>query len=203
MRGFYEYLRDHIETEIPTLKVELWNDQFRKANGEGEDGRKEKPIKYPICYIEMVINQVNNFSQGFKDYFTTVRFRFGLESYKFERLETFDFIDDFYRAIHFFRPALSTELAFTSFQEVQPVYDTDHHNVEIPTVDYRTKIRTKVAYKQPVPKTIPTDLEIDARIKPDVYFSEIGEEIAPVYFYEDAENEPVHFHEQTTTWPAL
>jgi hypothetical protein len=163
MKDFYLHLKNRIETQIPGLKVQLWNDQFRKANGTDEPGRKEMAIKYPICYIELIVDQINNYSRGIKDYFLRVRFRIGLESYKFERLETFDFVDDFYRAIHLYHPPLDSGLAFTSLQEVQFEQDTDHHNVEIPHIDYRTKMRTVVTYTPPIEA-----LDIDLEITPDV-----------------------------------
>lgn len=183
MKSFFNYIKRRLLTgtngSVPLsgLKdVRLWNDQFNKANGKTPEGRKEKAIVYPICYVEFIVNDINNYCLGVKDYFLTVRFRFGLESYKFERLDTFDFVDDFYRAIHLMRPApvsgasvsadsdtitvdsdtvtsdqtegQGEELIFTSFQEVFTEFDEDHNNVEVPYVDYRTRYRSLVAYQR-------------------------------------------------------
>lgn len=163
MKDFFNYIKARIETRIPTLKVELFNDQFNKANID----RNEKAIRYPICYVELLINQVNNFALGIKDYWLTVRFRIGIEGYKFQRLETFDFVDEFYRAVHMMRPTDASGLVFTSFQEVQPEFDEDHNNVERPYIDYRTRLRSQVAYT-PLVETTDIDLGIETTITDDI-----------------------------------
>lgn len=160
MKDFFNYIKARIEARIPALKVELFNDQFNKADID----RTEKAIRYPICYVEFIIVEVRNYCLGIKDYWLTVRFRIGVEGYKFQRLETFDFVDDFYSAIHMMRPTDASGLIFTSFQEVQPEFDEDHNNVDRPYIDYRTRLRSKVAYTVPAPKYAPTDLGISVEV---------------------------------------
>ncbi len=191
MKAFFLYIKNRIETRIPTLTVELFNDQFNKANIE----RNEKAIKYPICYIEFLIDEVNNLAMGIKDYFLIVRFRFGIEGYKFQRLETFDFIDEFYQAIHLMRPTDDSGLIFSSFQEAPTTeFDEDHNNVERPYIDYRTKYRSQVAYKTPIKTVAPInlDLQVEFRDPPEFYEAQ---ELRPVYFYEDSELMPVYVRE--------
>lgn len=155
MKEFFEYIQARIEARVPAIKkVDLWNNQFIKSNE-----RKEKAFPFPICFIEFIVNETNNYSQGFKDYFLTVRFRFGIEGYKFQRLETFDFCDDFHAAIYLMRPTDDSDLYFTSFQEVNTDFDEDHNNVEIPHIDYRTRYRSVVAHSPKVELAPPTALE--------------------------------------------
>lgn len=161
MKDFFNYIKTRIETRIPTLKVELFNDQFRKADVD----RDEKAIRYPICYIEFITESVNNYALGFKDYFLKVRFRMGIEGYKFQRLTTFDFVDDFYEAIHLMRPTDASGLIFTSFQEIVPEFDEDHSNVDRPYIDYRTRYRSTVAYTPLTTKLPPTDLAVTIEIE--------------------------------------
>lgn len=163
MKAFFNYIKSRIETRIPTLKVELFNDQFNKANID----RTEKAIRYPICYVELIIVEVRNYCLGIKDYITTVRFRIGVEGYKFQRLETFDFVDTFYQAIHMMRPTDASGLIFTSFQEISPEFDEDHNNVERPYIDYRTRYRSQVAHT-PLTETTGVDLDIDTIITDDI-----------------------------------
>lgn len=189
MKDFFLYIQNRIQTRIPDLKVELFNDQFIKADND----RTEKAIKYPICYIEFIVESVNNYAMGFKDYFLRVRFRIGLEGYKFQRLETFDFVDQFYQAVHLMRPTDASGLNFTSFQEVQPEFDEDHRNVDRPYIDYRTKLRTQVTYRQPIlAEGIELDLQLEVEHRPLFYEAN---EFHPVYFYEEAEMKPVFIGE--------
>jgi hypothetical protein len=67
-----------------------------------------------------------------------VRFRFAIEGYKFERLDTFDFCDQFMAALQLMQPTEASGLVFTSFQEVTTEFDEDHNNVERPSIDFRT-----------------------------------------------------------------
>jgi hypothetical protein len=156
MKDFFNYIAARIEARVPAIKkVDLWNNQFIKSNTD----RKHKAFPYPICFVEFIINQTNNYSQGFKDYFMTVRFRFGVEGYKFQRLETFDFCDDFHAAIYLMRPTDVSGLYFTSFQEVNTEFDEDHNQVEVPHTDYRTRYRSTVAHNPSEVLAPPTALE--------------------------------------------
>lgn len=165
MKEFVNYITDQIlarvgetvdEEFVPAFKtVRPWNNQLLHSNetNNTRDGsqrgrfgyRQEKPFPYPACFIEIIVNDVNNLPLGIKDYFLTVRFRFGVESYKFVRLDTFDFCDDFLAVMHLLAPADDT-LCFTSFQEIATEFDEDHNNVEAPYIDYRTRYRSQVSY---------------------------------------------------------
>jgi hypothetical protein len=157
VKAFFEFLKAQINTEVPAIKtVRMWNNQFLHSNEtnnrrDGSTGgrfgfRNEKAFAYPACFVEFIINEVNSLPLGIKDYFLTVRFRFGRESYKFERLETFDFCDNFSKAIQMMAPTLASGLTFTTFQESNTEFDEDHNNVEVPYIDYRTRYRSSVAY---------------------------------------------------------
>ena len=189
MKALFLEIKNRLTADIPTLSVHLFNDQFTKADTE----RVEKAIKYPVCYIEFITEEVANYNSRIKSYLMRIRFRFGVESYKFERLETFDFVDEFYQSIHMMAPTDRDTLNFTSFQEYQPEFDEDHKNVDRPYVDYRTRVVSRVAYRDPVMVDgVDLDLGIDIEHNPNFYESN---ELHPVYFYEEEELNPVHFGE--------
>ncbi len=172
MKEFFEYIKAQIEARVTYTKqpggtpaptpvttcvfktIRMWNNQFLHSNGIDSDKTRktgykdEKAFPYPACFVEFIVEEVNNYSMGIKDYVLTVRFRFGRESYKFERLETFDFCDVFDNQIQLIDPTTASGLTFTSFQEVKTEFDEDHNNVEVPYIDYRTRYRSSVAYKR-------------------------------------------------------
>jgi hypothetical protein len=113
------------------------NDRKDGTTGSRYGYRTEKPFPYPACFVEFIVNETNNLPLGIKDYLLTVRFRFGIESYKFERLDTFDFADTFDQSIQLMAPTTISGLTFTTFQEI-------FNNVEIPTRDYRTRLRVSI-----------------------------------------------------------
>jgi len=141
-------------TECVFKTIRMWNNQFVHSNGTDSKStvktgfKDEKAFRYPACFIEFIVDDVNNYSMGIKDYFLTVRFRFGIESFKFTRLETFDFCDAFSKQIQLLGPTTLSGLTFTSFQETRTEFDEDHNNVEVPYIDYKTRYRSSVAYKR-------------------------------------------------------
>lgn len=158
MKALFLEIKNRLTADIPSLSVHLFNDQFTKADTD----RTEKAIKYPVCYIEFITEEVANYNNRIKSYLMRVRFRFGVEGYKFERLETFDFVDEFYQSIHMMAPTDRDVLNFTSFQEYQPEFDEDHKNVDRPYVDYRTRVVSRVAYRDPVMiEGVSLDIEIN------------------------------------------
>jgi len=144
----------------------MWNNQFAHSNGTDDKNKPkgwkdEKAFPYPACFVEFIVEQVDNYSMGIKDYLLTVRFRFGVESYKFERLSTFDFCEAFDAAIQLMAPTDASGLTFTTFQEVKTEFDEDFNNVEVPYVDYRTRFRAVHAFKRATDVTTdPVDIEI-------------------------------------------
>ena len=140
---------------IPAIKtVRMWNNQFIHSNGTDskttvKTGYKdEKAFRYPALFVEFIVDETMNYSMGIKDYLLTVRFRFGIESFKFTRLDTFDFCDAFNKEIQLMAPTSASGLTFTTFQEVRTEFDEDHNNVEVPYIDFRTRYRSKVAFKR-------------------------------------------------------
>lgn len=153
MKALFEYIEAQINARVPAIKtVRMWNNQFLHSNGnasrESRGYRDEKPFKYPACFLEFIVEEVNNLPLGITDYMLTVRFRFGVERYKFERLETFDFCDAFMRYIHGMMPTDASGLTFTSFHLIKPEFDEDFNNVEAPYIDYRTRYRHIPAYSR-------------------------------------------------------
>lgn len=155
MKAFFEYIKARINARVPEIKtVRMFNNQFVNSNerNDRKDGttgsrfgyRTEKAFPYPACFVEFIVNETNNLPVGIKDYILTVRFRFGVESYKFDRLDTFDFADTFDQAIQLISPTEISGLTFTTFQEIQTEFDEDFNNVETPYKDYRTRYRSSV-----------------------------------------------------------
>jgi hypothetical protein len=142
MKAFFNLLKARINARVPAIKtVRMFNNQMAHEDGTGSTGRDEKPFPHPACFIEFITNDIDNRSFGIKDYLMTVRFRFSKVSYKFERPETFDFLDEFDYNIQLMAPANDLAFTFTTLQESALEYDEDHNNVENPYRDYRTRLR--------------------------------------------------------------
>jgi hypothetical protein len=173
MRVLFSYIKTRLSQRVPELRtIRMFNNQTLHGN---EKPIKEKAFKYPACFIEFQIQETFNRCYKVVDYLLIVRFRFAVEGYKFERLETFDFCDRvkaalqlmapvplsmaYYEApennpLYFFqqsetRPVYAHDqfvLTFTTFQEITTDFDEDWDNVEQPYIDYRTLYRSTVAY---------------------------------------------------------
>jgi hypothetical protein len=138
MNALFQYIKTRLNTQVPAIKsVLMFNDQLVKENTD----RTQKPVPYPACFVEFITTQIDNRSFGIKDYVMLVRFRFMKISLKFERPETFDFMDQFDVAMRMMAPTVASGLTFTTFQEEFLSFDTDHNNVESPYRDYRTRFR--------------------------------------------------------------
>jgi hypothetical protein len=153
VKALFNFIKAQINARVPdpAIKtVRMWNNQLLHSNGnqsrEARGYRDEKSFKYPACFIEFIIQEVNSLPLGITDYLLTVRFRFALERYKFERLDTFDFCDAFQKAIQGLSPTVASGLTFTTFQLIRPEFDEDFNNVEAPYVDYRTRFRNTASY---------------------------------------------------------
>lgn len=151
MKALFDYIQDRITVNVPAIRtIRMWNNQLAHSNttqtkSEGSykstGYRDEKAFRYPACFIEFIIENVNNLPLGVKDYLLTVRMRFAIEAYKFTRLETFDFVDSFDATIQNMAPTTISNLTFTTFQEITTEWDEDWDNVEQPYRDYRTRYR--------------------------------------------------------------
>ena len=146
MKALLNYIKSRITTNLPAIKtVRLYNSQADHANGEKKD---EKFFPTPAVFIEFIENEIFTRPLGIKDVVLTVRFRFSKVGYKFERPETFDFIDDFDYVIERMAPTTASNINFTTFQEIMSEYDEDHDNVENPYKDYRTQYRRTSGYQR-------------------------------------------------------
>lgn len=167
MKEFFEYIKTRLTSDlltgdpaVPVFKtIRMWNNQFLHSNekydrsedrikGSRTGYRNEKAFGYPACFVEFIIVESDNRAMGIVDYVLTVRFRFGIESYKFERLNSFDFCDNFKAVVQLLDPTDDSGLTFTSFQEIQTEFDEDFNNVETPYIDYRTRYRSVAGYKR-------------------------------------------------------
>jgi hypothetical protein len=169
VKALFNYIKARINTNIPTIKtVRMFNNQFLHSNGNDNKTtrvkgyRDEKAFAYPACFVEFIVEQSDNRCLGIVDYILTVRFRFGIEAYKFERLDSFDFADTFKSYLQLMAPTVASGLTFTTFQEISTEFDEDHDNVESPYIDYRTRYRSSVAYQRRTDVIAsPTDIVIE------------------------------------------
>lgn len=161
MKAFIDYLTNRIKQKVPALKtVRYWNQQTEHSNqdkakgqtGRLQPGRDEKAFPYPACFLEVIINDVENRCFGIKDYLLTVRFHFANEGYKYERLETFDFADAFTVCMQELCPGAAgpTDLIFTSFIESPrgSLKEANSTNVEEHYLDYTTRYQSVASMKQ-------------------------------------------------------
>lgn len=149
MKALFEYIAARITAQVPEIKtVRMWNNQFENSNET--KGRNEKAFAYPACFVEFEVTNTQNRIFKIKDYDLIVRFRFGVEGYKFTRLSTFEFCDRFDAAIQLMAPVSPSTLIFTNFEEIRTDFDENFNNVEIPVKEYRTMYRSTVLYEAPL-----------------------------------------------------
>lgn len=170
MKPLFNYIKARINSRVPQiLTVRMWNNQFARMNDNTQTGVStkptkgpiERPVRYPCCFVEFEIVETYNRCLKIKDYLLTVRFRFGIEAYKLERLETFDFCDAFTAAIQSMSPTGASGLSFTSFDEITTNFDEDYSNVENPVREYRTVYRDLSGYYTPVVSVTNPTLQVD------------------------------------------
>jgi len=143
MKELFEYISDRILTNVPEIKsVHLWNDQIVTTNVD----RKGKAIRYPSCFIEFEVVDVNNLALGIKDYILNVRVRLAIEQYKYETLDTFTKWENLDATLQTMAPTAISGLTFTTFQEQLSEFDEDHDNVQVPFIEYRTRFRSDHSY---------------------------------------------------------
>jgi hypothetical protein len=163
MKVLYDYIKLRINTRVPSIKqVEPWNSQFENGNGNRPEGRINRAVRYPCCFIEFIVEESWNRSLGIIDYKMIVRFRFGVESYKYVKLETLDFCDAFAKEMQLMAATKnSTTIIFNTFQEIVSEFDENHDNVDAPAKDYRTVFRSLAAYNRgTLLQATPTEVDI-------------------------------------------
>jgi len=146
MKAFFEYIKAYIIANVSdfaaSTSIRMWNNQFEESNVK----RKEKAFRYPACFVEFIFEQADNRSLSIVDYVMTIRFHLGVENMTYERKDTFDFVDRFCSALQLMAPSIASGLIFTTFQEVaRGSYEDSFDNVEVLTVDFRSRVR----YTQP------------------------------------------------------
>jgi len=143
MKELFEFIKGKILAGVPQVKtVRMYNNQISQMN----TSRKEKPMAFPAVLVEFITEEVQNFSLGIKNVRLTVRFRFAIEGYTFERLQNLDFQDDFDGVIQSLRGNETDPVQFSTMQEQVNELDEDFDNVQQPYIDYSTIFRKKSAY---------------------------------------------------------
>lgn len=166
MKTLFNYIKARINAQVPSIKtVRYWNYQTDNSNGEKKDGRNEKAFPYPACFIELIFNGADNRCLRIVDYLITVRFRLSRQDYKYERLDQFDFADQFAACMQLMAPTPASGLTFTTFQESpRGTFEDEFNNVENFYIDYVTRFRYTAAYKNPILITVPLGLQNDPKL---------------------------------------
>lgn len=145
MKDLFEFIQAAILTRVPEIKTcKLWNNQTTRVMLT----KDEDPFAFPAVFVEFITEEVQSFCLGIKNVSLTVRFRFAIEGYKFERLENLDFCDTFDAAVTGLRGNEADPVQFSTMTESSEQMDTDHDQVNEPTIDYRTTWRKVSAYKR-------------------------------------------------------
>lgn len=174
MRELFLYIKKRLNKNVPEIKtVRIWNEQVKYSEGGvflndklNKRYKAEKAFRLPAIFIEFNQLETHNRSHGVRDILLQVIFRFAIEGYKLERLETFDQADKVIEALQLMAPTPESGLIFTTFQEESTIFDYEHNNVEEPVIIYRTFYRSLAGYKlknmttnqSPISPTIQTDI---------------------------------------------
>lgn len=135
MKTLFNFQRTKIMAGVTALKdVRMWNNQISRIMIT----RDEKPVPFPIVFAEYITEEIKPQTCGIKYVFLTVRFRFAIEGYTFERLDNLDFADDFDAIVTSLRGLPTDPVQFSTMTEVTSTKDTDHDQVDQPYIDYRT-----------------------------------------------------------------
>ena len=139
----YNSLVIHIKKYMPEIKhIDLWNNQFMRSNGEGEEGRSQQAFQYPCCFIEINPQNFEDYLGGIQKGYYSIRFHLGITSMLTKTIKYLEFKEKFYKIIHRFQHNYWTRLLRRG--EI-PDYNHDNVNVYIQEYeamckDYRVNI---------------------------------------------------------------
>jgi hypothetical protein len=164
MRELYEFIKAKINADLPEYKtVRMWRNQFNRSNREGTDGRSENAFRYPACFIEFTTVDYDNQAIGYSNVDLIVRFHFGFEDYKLEKLDSDTMLTAFNKQMFRFRGNEGDAVHFTSMQPILNLDDPDDNNVDLRILEYSTKYRHVANYDEGT-EIKPVDLDLTAEL---------------------------------------
>lgn len=152
-KAFFTFIKSKIAQGVPELSkpnsIQIWNSQTKRAFEQ----KKEKFFPIPACFVEFIVDGSRNISLGLTYVDLRIRFRFAIESRKFERLDDLDFLDRFDAVVNTLRGNSTGPVQFSSLQSDVSQIDGDHTNVNEPYLDYITCWSSQVSYTRKTDKT--------------------------------------------------
>lgn len=133
-KELYINLKAQIEKYLPELKyVALYNNQFDRSNGTGQDGRKEKAFDYPCVFIQFTNSNFRQLSLGVQEYDVEVTVHLGFKSFLNEDLEILDLKERLYWVCQRFQ-----EGSYARFSRVSEEWSWDHDDVSVLKMQFHT-----------------------------------------------------------------
>jgi hypothetical protein len=138
MRGFYEHIKDRINTNLIKYKtVELFNSQDEQLLQ-----KQIEVVVFPAVYIDFEFTEVRQLSFGIKDMDLIIRFRFMFENYTYDsRVDDLDLMTEFTGIFDMWRGVEGDPYQFTSFHEIARGLDKDYDMINFPFIEYQTTYR--------------------------------------------------------------
>jgi hypothetical protein len=169
MKEIYLAIKSKLETDVTELQtIRLFNNQFERSNNDSADFNDEQAFAYPCAFIDFPgDNEQMAEGSGVQYLDVTVRVLIGYESYLLEDLTVFDLKNKVFKALYNLNGA-----QFTSLSYLAQRIDTNHNNVYIYQLEFKTKyeqcvnfiLNDKVEPEYPVSLTLNKNLDIDNNI---------------------------------------
>ncbi len=131
-KELYINLKKQIEYYIPEIRyVALWNNQFNRSNGTGQDGRKQAAFDYPAVFIEFHDSLFRQLSLGVQEFDFELSTHLGFKSFKTEDLEILELKEKLYWVVQRFQLD-----SFARLSRVNEMWDYDHDDVSVLKTQY-------------------------------------------------------------------
>ena len=133
VKKLYEDLSGQIKKYLPEIKtVQLFNSQYDRSNGEGVNGRSQKPFNYPAVFLEFNEFEFRQLSLGVQEFDFTLNVHYGWKSFLNEDLVQLDSLERLYWVIQRFQQG-----SFARFSRISENWDTSRTDIGITTIKYR------------------------------------------------------------------
>jgi hypothetical protein len=126
----YEAIKAQVKAKAPSIKhILLFNNQF-------ENERREDPIEYPNCFVELSQIFWTSQAQGQQVGDVDITIHIGLERYERESDTTWTTIQEVFLALQGF----AVGVLFSPLNRIEEVQDTDHDNVIVWKLIFKTSL---------------------------------------------------------------
>ena len=133
-KELYIALQGQIKQYLPELKhVAKWNNQFRRSNGTGHDGKKQAAFDYPCVFLEFNKSNFRQLSLGVQEFDLEVITHLGFKSFETEDLTILDLKERLYWVCQRFQQG-----SYARLSRVNEVPDYDFDDVEVYKTQYHT-----------------------------------------------------------------